>query len=85
MVFAVAVGVAKTINLSTTVIMSTCPIYVGFRPTVFGSSFCITIKFLMSQFEKVIMTSKFNCDAETRSKKRGFEAHRNWTCHMWTG
>ena len=26
----------------------TCPIYVGFRPTVLASGFCITIKFLMS-------------------------------------
>ena len=34
---------------------------------------------------KVIMKSKFKCDAETKSKNRGSEAHINWTCPMWTG
>ena len=43
MVFTVAVGVAKTINFSYTITLSTCPIHVGFKPTVVGSSFCITI------------------------------------------
>ena len=42
-VFTVVVGVAKTINFSYTLTLSTCPIYVGPRPTVLGSSFCITI------------------------------------------
>ena len=46
--FTVADGVAKTINFSYTIILSTCPICVGFRPTVLASSFCIIIKFLMS-------------------------------------
>ena len=48
LVFAIAVGVAKTINFSYIITQSTCPIYMGFRPTVLASSFCITIKFLMS-------------------------------------
>ena len=48
MVFTVAVGVAKTINFSYTITLSTYPISVGFKPTVLGSSFCITIEFLMS-------------------------------------
>ena len=42
------VGVAKTINFSYTITLYTCLIYVGFRPTVLGSSFCITIKLLVS-------------------------------------
>ena len=69
MVITVAVEVAKTINEATQL---PCPPvqYVGFRPTVLGFSFYIKIKFLMS-FKKVIMASKFNCDAETRSKNRG--------------
>ena len=37
MVFIAAVGVAKTINFSYTITLSTCPIYVGFRPTVLAS------------------------------------------------
>ena len=48
MVFTVAVGVAKTINFSYTITLSACPIYVDFRPMVLGSSFCITVKFLMT-------------------------------------
>ena len=58
LVFTVAVGVAKTINFSYTITLSTYPISVGLKPTVLGSSFCIVIKFLMSQFKKVIMTAK---------------------------
>ena len=46
-VFTVAVGVAKTINFSYSITLSTCPIYVGFRSTVLVYSFCITIKFLI--------------------------------------
>ena len=52
MAFTAAVGVAKTINFSYTIThtQSTCSIYMGFRPTVLVSSFCITIKFLRSLF-----------------------------------
>ena len=53
MVCIVAVALAKTINFSYTITLSTCSIYVSFRPMVLGSSFCITIN------------QKFNCDAET--------------------
>ena len=79
MVFTAAVGIAKAIYFSYTITLSTCSIHVDFRPTVLGSSFCITNKFLMSQFK-----SKFNCDAETRSQNRGFEAHISWACYVWT-
>ena len=44
---------ATTINFSHTITLSTCQIYVGFRPTVLGSSFCITIKFLMIVMQKL--------------------------------
>ena len=37
--------------------LSTCPIHVGFRPTLLWA-FCITIKFLMSRFKKVIIKIK---------------------------
>ena len=40
MTFTVAVGVAKTINFSYTITLSTCSTYVGFRPTILRSSFC---------------------------------------------
>ena len=52
MAFTAAVGAAKTINFSYTIThtQSTCSIYVGLRPTVLVSSFCITIKFLRSLF-----------------------------------
>ena len=43
MVFTVAVGVAKTINFSYTITLSTSSIRVGLRPTVLSSSFCTTI------------------------------------------
>ena len=46
------VGDAKIINFSYTFTLSTRPIYVGFRPTIFNFSFCITHQ-------------KFNCDAKT--------------------
>ena len=49
-VFTVAVGIAKTVNLSYTITLCTSPIYVGFRPTVLGSSLSITIKFLNKNF-----------------------------------
>ena len=39
----------------------TCPTYEGFRPTVLVST--------------VVSASKINCDAETRSKNRGFKAY----------
>ena len=78
MVFTVAaVEVAKTINVSYTITLSTCPIYGSFRvrPTVLASNFCTTTKFLIT----LSLLSKI-CDAETGSKNRGSEAHINWTC-----
>ena len=36
------VEVAKIINFSYTITLPTCPIYVGFTPTVLGACFCIT-------------------------------------------
>ena len=35
--YTVTVGVANTINFNYTITLSTCPIYVGFRPTVLVS------------------------------------------------
>ena len=65
MVFTIAVGIGKTINFSYTIrpALSTCPFYMGFRPTVLGSSFCITTKFLRSSIiyydiKNVIVTQK---------------------------
>ena len=55
MVFTVAVGVAKSINFSYTITLSTCPIYVGYRSTVLGFSFCITIKFLKALKSVIVM------------------------------
>ena len=70
MVFIVAVGVAKTINFSYTSTLSTCPIYMGITPW----------------FLLLVSASQLNfCDAETRSKNRGSEAHINWTCDMGCG
>ena len=55
MIFTAAVGVAKTINFSYTNTLSTCPIYVGFRPTALGSSFCITNTFLLNDIKNLIV------------------------------
>ena len=61
MIFTVVVGVAKSINFSHTITLSTCPIYVGFRPTVFGSSFCIKNLIAMQKLEA--RTVDLNSDA----------------------
>ena len=40
-----------TVNFSHTITLSTCPIYVGFKPTVLGSSFLTKNLVVMQKLE----------------------------------
>ena len=56
-------------------------IFPGLLATVLDSSFCIIINFLMSYIvKKVIMTSKIDYDAETRTKNHWCKALGNSIC-----
>ena len=57
MVFTVAVGFAKSINFSSQTLF-TCALYLGFGLMVFGSSFCITIKFNDYDIKNLIVMQK---------------------------
>ena len=72
MIFTVAVGVARTINFSYTNTLSTCPIYVGFKPTVLNSSFCITMKII--DVIIIIMTSIIHYDIKSLIVMQKLEA-----------